>query len=412
MQFTINAQQGISEAELTGTIEAGVGEFGIRPGQRVTLIAPDDTRTFDARVFHALVDALRARGGEVTVLIATGTHSAMSEAAIAKFFATDRMAAPPVFVNHDCDGALDLAGTLTAAEVESISGGRIRKEIPIRLHPLVNGSDCVVILGPVFPHEVMGISAGAKYLMPGVSGREVIDETHYLGALHAVSRTIGRVETPMRRMIERASEFVTTPVFHVAFVIGRGGETNGVFVGGLVDAQREAAKLSLEVNVVRTERLDKTVVAVMPKKYNEMWTAGKGSYKLGQVVEPGGRLIIVAPHITAVAEHHPDVEKLGYHCMEYLQGIGATNGDYELSAVAHSSHVAGDGTYKDGVETLRARRYFATGISPERCERLGVGYLPPEEFGEEQLRALEADPDTLVVRNAGEVLYWPANETL
>lgn len=412
MKYAKNVQAGIGFDVLAQTIRDGVREFGMQGEQRVLLIVPDDTRTFDARVFHVLVESLREIGAIVKVLIATGTHSAMRDTAIQKYFALDQLADPPEFVNHDCDAELELVGTLGADEVAAISNGRIRKDIPIRLHPLIHQSDAVIVLGPVFPHEVMGMSAGAKYLMPGVSGREIIDETHYLGALQAVSKTIGRIETPMRRMIERAAEFVRTPLFHVALVIGPGGHTNGIFLGGLAEAQRDAAKLSLEVNVIRTSKLYKTVVAVMPSKYGEMWTAGKGSYKLGQVVEHGGRLIIVAPHISTVAEHHPDVDRLGYHCMDYLREIGATNGNYELSAVAHSSHVAGDGTFQNGNEVLRARRIFATAISPERCSSLGVGYMAPAEFGEAQLCELERDPDTLVVRNAGEVLYWPADEPL
>jgi len=401
------SQSNIGVADIQRTISQGIDSFGISRGKRVLVIVPDDTRSFDARLFHALVKEIKRRHGIVTILIATGTHSAMSPAAIQKYFQLtgDGAAGVDEFFNHDCNAPLDLVGTLRAEDVVRISGGRIAGEIPIRLNPLVRQNDIVIVLGPVFPHEVMGFSAGAKYLMPGVSGPEIINQTHYLGALLSVTATIGRIETPMRTMIETATQFIQPAIFHVSFVIAPDGDTRGLYVGGLAEAQRAAARQSLEVNVVYTGRRYKIVIALMPAMFGELWTAGKGSYKLGGVVQQGGQLIIVAPNITSVAEHHSDVERLGYHCMAYHIANGSVEQGYELSAIAHSSHVAGDGTFVDGVEQLHAERVLATGISPDRCAALGVGYADPGDFSESRLAALAEDPDVLIVRNAGEVLY-------
>ena len=48
--------------------------------------------------------------------------------------------------------------------------------------------DHIVIVGPTFPHEVVGFSGGAKYFFPGISGPDVINATHWLGALATVRR--------------------------------------------------------------------------------------------------------------------------------------------------------------------------------------------------------------------------------
>ena len=95
--------------------------------------------------------------------------------------------------------------------------------------------DHILIIGPTFPHEVVGFSGGAKYLFPGISGPDMINATHWLGALATVVGTIGIKDTPVRAMIHAAARRLPTPVTLAALVV-EGHDLAGVFVGDLFEA--------------------------------------------------------------------------------------------------------------------------------------------------------------------------------
>ena len=57
----------------------------------------------------------------------------------------------------------------------------------------------------MFPHEVVGFSGGNKYLFPGIAGPEIINFTHWLGALITNYDVIGAGYTPVRAVIDRAA---------------------------------------------------------------------------------------------------------------------------------------------------------------------------------------------------------------
>jgi nickel-dependent lactate racemase len=252
----------------------------------------------------------------------------------------------------------------------------------------------------VFPHEVIGMSGGYKYLFPGISGMKVVDETHWLGALIGVRDTIGRSETPVRRMVEHAGEMVQKlrPVQCLALVIGNLG-LQGLWGGDPVSAHRAACPLSQQINIFWHERRYHRVVAQCTPKYQDLWTAGKLAYKTQEVVAEGGEIVMYAPHLEKITPLHLDVEKIGYHCLPFFLKQWDRYQDYERSSLAHSTHVAGPGRFEDGVETLAAKRILVSKISPERCAQVNLEYLAPEEIAK-----YRNDPDTLWVEKAGEQL--------
>jgi hypothetical protein len=66
-----------------------------------------------------------------------------------------------------------------------------------------------LVVGPVFPHEVVGFSGGNKYFFPGISSQEVINVSHWLGTLMTSAEIIGtRGITPVRAMIDEAVSLV------------------------------------------------------------------------------------------------------------------------------------------------------------------------------------------------------------
>ncbi|MBV9786933.1 MAG: DUF2088 domain-containing protein, partial [Chloroflexi bacterium] len=196
-------------------------------GKRVLVIIPDSTRTAPIPLlFRLLYAQLGERVAQLDYLIALGTHQPMSEAAIEKLVgvsAADRAASYPgvQIFNHrwDLPEALLTIGTISRSEAAQITDGLLVDEVPITLNRMILDYDLLLICGPVFPHEVAGFSGGAKYLFPGIAGPDIINFTHWLGALSTSMETIGVQDTYVRRVIHRAAEYVPTQVLCLAFVL-------------------------------------------------------------------------------------------------------------------------------------------------------------------------------------------------
>ena len=169
--------------------------------------------------------------------------------------------------------------------------------MPVALNRLVVEYDHLVICGPVFPHEVVGFSGGTKYFCPGVAGQDIIDFTHWLGALLTSREVIGSGYTPVRAVIDRAAAFVDRPVTCLSLVVTHDGIA-GLYAGTPQESWTAAAALSAQVHIRRVDRPFERVLSIMPTMYADLWTAAKGMYKLEPVVADGGELVIYAPHIT------------------------------------------------------------------------------------------------------------------
>src|SRR5204863_9292604 len=156
--------------------------------------------------------------------------------------------------------------------------GLLTDPIQIKINRLLFDYDQVLICGPVFPHEVAGFSGGNKYLFPGVSTGEMIDETHWLGALLGSYNVVGTLDTPIRALIERAARDVTVPVACFALVL-REKNIVGLYFGSAREAWRIAAQHSSEAHIHWVERPYQRVLSILPDLYDDIWTGAKGMYK-------------------------------------------------------------------------------------------------------------------------------------
>jgi nickel-dependent lactate racemase len=389
----------------------------VAPGARVLAVIPDKTRDDNTDLLFPMVSQELAarRAGCLDALVAQGTHPAMTDAekrAKIGAGAADLPLFGEVFDHHwDDPSQLTTLGTLTAEEVSELTGGLMRQDVSIQLNRLLAPGvyDLILVLGAVVPHEVAGFAGGAKYFFPGVAGPALTHLTHWLGALATIEHVIGRVETPTRRVIEAAADRVTTPVIALTSVSTRaGGElrTHGLFAGSLRDTIRRAAALSAQVHVRYTGRCYRRVVALLDEHYDEMWVAGKASYKLGAIIEYGGELVIYAPHLTTISTTHGRlIEKYGYAPLEDVREM--VDGSDELRAnlcvAAHLAHVSyGSRRDEQGLIAPRYRITLASAIPEEVCRRVKLGYAPMASI---DVAAARLDPDTLVVENAGRDLY-------
>ncbi|MGD2158882.1 MAG: lactate racemase domain-containing protein [Anaerolineales bacterium] len=381
-------------------------------GQRLLVIIPDGTRSAPLPLFfHSLYELLNRRVAKLDFLVALGTHPLMSEAALNRLVGitpeerATRYAEVSIF-NHrwERDETFITLGTISAQETEALSNGMLSVEVPIRINHLVLEYDLVVICGPVFPHEVVGFSGGNKYFFPGISGPEVINITHWLGALITSYEIIGTKHTPVRAMIERAAEMVPGRKMALCMVV-KGEGLAGLYAGEPQAAWSAAADLSAQVHVRYVEQPFQQVLSVMPEMYDDLWTAAKGMYKLEPVVVDGGEVIIYAPHISEISYTHGHlIDQVGYHVRDYFVKQWDDFKDIPWGVLAHSTHLRGIGTYEDGMEKARIEVTLATGIPPERCQLVNLGYRDPNTVNPQDWMGREGE-GILLVPHAGEVLY-------
>src|SRR5665213_2679307 len=308
----------LDEATVRALCAGEIAKWGLR-GKRVLAIVPDHTRTAPiGLMFRVLHEELSAVGAAAfDVLIALGTHPPMTEEAIHQrlgITAAERAgkyARTKLFNHHWNDPAqLVSIGTITEDEVEAISGGRMRERVDVTINKLVLDYDLLLIVGPTFPHEVVGFSGGNKYLFPGISGQEVLDMFHWLGALITNPSIIGTKYTPVRAVVDKAASLVPTARKCISLVV-EGQELAGLFIGSPEEAWEAASALSNQLHIVYKDHAYDSVLSCAPAMYDELWVGGKCAYKLEPVVADGGELIIYAPHIHEISIVHGAVN-LGY----------------------------------------------------------------------------------------------------
>ena len=383
-------------------------------GKRVLVIIPDATRSIPIHVFFRLLyQTLGHRVAALDYLIALGTHPPMSEEAITRWVGEDaqtrRRQYPRMRIfNHEWDapGQLQTIGRIEAGEAADLTDGLMTEPVGVQLNRRILDYDQLIICGPVFPHEVAGFSGGAKYLFPGIAGADIINFTHWLGALVTSMSIIGVKDTPVRRVIHRAAEFVPRPILCFALVM-HDEALHGAYAGDYREAFEAAADLSAQLNIVWLPRPFQKVLACPAERYDDLWTAAKAMYKTEPVVADGGEVVIYAPHISEVSYTHGAlIDRIGYHVRDYFTKQWPEYKDVPGGILAHSTHVKGRGTYdpETGIETPRIRVTLATGIPEERCRRINLGYADPRTIDPQTWQDRESE-GLLYVPHAGEVLY-------
>ena len=383
-------------------------------GKKVLIIIPDSTRTAPLPLFFRLFhELLWGHVKALDYLVALGTHPPMSEEALNKLVGISPQERETTYAgihvfNHDWDSSDTLVeiGTIPAEEIEHLTDGMLSQEVAVTINRMVFDYDQIIILGPVFPHEVAGFSGGNKYFFPGISGQEVINFTHWLGALITSKSIIGTPYTPTRAVIDRAVSFIDVPTICFALVVMHDGLA-GLYIGPPKTAWEQAVALSASRHILYMDKPFKRVLSIMPLMYDDLWTAAKGMYKLEPIIADGGEVVIYAPHITEISYTYGEIiDQIGYHVRDYFVKQWDRFKDYPWGVLAHSTHLRGMGDFnvESGVERPRIKVTLASGITRDRCERVNLGYLDPStiDIGEWENRENEG---ILVVHKAGETLY-------
>jgi lactate racemase len=383
--------------------------------QKVLVLIPDHTRSLPLPfLFRALVEIL-SDVRQLDFMVALGTHPPLSNDGLNQLVgitATERSGhySRIGLLNHDWNNPDRLTSLYTFGkdEIKQIAGKNWHPSLPEKVDVRINQAaldyDHILILGPTFPHEVVGFSGGAKYLFPGICGPEMINATHWLGALAGVVGTIGIKDTPVRAMIHAAAYALKTPVTLLALTV-EGHDLSAIFVGDLLSAWNAAADLSAQRHIHWSERPFKRVLSCAPPMYDELWTAAKAMYKIEPAVEVGGEVITYAPHLSEVSQVHGKyIYEIGYHTLPYFLADWNRFKNVPLGVLAHSTHLRGSGVFKNGVEQPNVKVTLASRISAADCARLNLGYLDPASINPDDWQNREAE-GILYVPKAGEILY-------
>ncbi len=401
----------LSEADIQ-TLVAQYLADPIFDNRRVIVLIPDHTRTAPLPVlFRVVSDVLKARVKTLNFMVALGTHQPLDEAALLSLVGLipherETTYAAVGLLNHSWDNPHHLVqiGELNSSQVEILSEGLLHESVPLRLNRQILEHDVVLILGPVFPHEVAGFSGGNKYFFPGIASAEFINASHWLGALKTNYATNGIQHTPVRSMIDQAAAFIAIEKRCLSFVSSPEG-LHGMFYGSPESAWEEAVPMSAQIHIKLQDRTYMEVLGCAHTHYDDLWTAGKVMYKLEPVVATGGRLIIYAPHIDTISYTHDHwIRRAGYHVRDYFLSQMDLFTSVPRGVLAHSTHVRGTGIFENGVEKPRIQVVLATAIPENQCRAVNLDYHDPNDINVATWRA--QDPEKrLLVNPAGETLY-------
>ena len=408
-----SSPEGLSNEEIRDALERALAGRALR---RVLVIPPDFTRFHSNAGFitSALWEMLTARGVQVDVLPALGTHVPVSQAQ------WDAMFAPIPYekmIVHNWRTDVRRLGEIPAEVVSEITDGLWKQPLPVEVNErLLDPSyDLIVSPGQVVPHEVIGMANHAKNLFVGVGGSGMINASHMIGAVCGMEKAMGRDHSPVRNLFDWAMDhcvYGRIPVlFALTVTTAPGGaiRTHGLFLGEGRECLEAAIALAREKNVDYVEKPLRTCVVYLdPREFTSTWLGNKAIYRTRMAMADGGSLIVLAPGVERFGED-PTVDalirKYGYrgrlHTLEVFEK--PENGDLRanMGAAAHLIHGSSDGRF--------SITYAVRNIS--RAEVEGVGFLSAD-YDE---TAAKYNPDTLSPgwnTVDGEEIYFIPNPAL
>ena len=403
----------LTPAAIRETLVQGLA--GRYTNQKVLALIPDHTRSLPLPLLFRLVVEILADARQLDFMVALGTHPPLTETQLLKLVGLTPEERSTAYrhiglLNQTWDDPAALAslGVIEHDEFRAIAGASWHASLPQTVDTRINKAaleyDHILIIGPTFPHEVVGFSGGAKYLFPGISGPDMINATHWLGALATVVGTIGIKDTPVRALINAAARRLPTPVTLVALTVVD-HDLAGVVVGDMYEAWNAATAYSAQRHIRWCEKPFQRVLSWAPAMYDELWTGAKAMYKLEPAVALGGEVVIYAPHLDVVSYVHGKyIYEIGYHILPYFLSEWPRFQHIPLGVLAHSTHLRGSGVMENGLEKPNVRLILASKIPPEDCARLNLGYLDPAKIDISTWQNRE-DEGILFVPRAGEILY-------
>ncbi|MGH9597201.1 MAG: lactate racemase domain-containing protein, partial [Edaphobacter sp.] len=344
----------MSPAEVRSNLYKALDQLGSR--RKVLAIPPDFTRMYSQS--GLLTEQVwQYYGDKLTdVLPALGTHKPMTEQEIATMFgATPR----DLFRVHDWRNDVVTLGEVPGGFIYDVSEGKLDYTWPAQVNKLLRdgGHDLILSIGQIVPHEVVGMAGYNKNVFIGTGGSIGIHRSHFLGAVYGMERMMGRVDTPVRRVLNYASDHFAKnlPIVYVLTVVGKNAEgklvIRGLYVGDDIKCFELAAALSLKVNFKMMDReIEKAVVYLDPHEFKSTWLGNKSIYRTRMALADNAELIVLAPGVHEFGEDAAIdllIRKYGY--CGTSQTLEAVKEDPQLagnlSAAAHLIHGSSEGRF-------------------------------------------------------------------
>lgn len=372
---TGGVEDNLSPQQLRDLLVGSLAKLGRR--SRVLIVPPDQSR-------------LHSRAGDLTrfaweyfgtqlqaVLPALGTHAPMHSEQLAHMFGD---VPTELFRVHNWRTDVESLGEVPAEFVREESEGKLDFAWPAQVNRLIahGGYDLILSIGQVVPHEVIGMANYNKNILVGTGGPLGIGRSHYLGAVYGMERIMGRVDNPVRRVLNYASDHFLQdlPIVYILTVVGSDprGESvvRGLFAGDDVECFELAAALSLKVNVQMLDRpIQKAVVYLNDVEFKSTWLGNKAIYRTRMALADGGELIVLAPGVREFGEDKTIdqlIRKYGYQGTQYTMEAVKNNADLagNLSAAAHLIHGSSEGRFEV--------TYCPGGLSEEEIAGVGFRY--------------------------------------
>ncbi len=370
----------LSPAEIRAGLSKALDALGQR--NRVLCLPPDYTR-FHSHAGPLTEYAWQHYGDRLTdVLPALGTHFPMTGAEIGQMFG---QVPRSLFRAHDWRQGLATLGEVPAAFVKEQSEGKLDFSWPAQVDRLLveGGFDLILSIGQVVPHEVIGMANYNKNVFVGTGGAEGINKSHYLGAVYGMERIMGRADTPVRRVLNYASDHFARhlPIVYVQTVVAKNAQgrlaVRGLYIGDDEECFLRASELSLKVNFVMLDReIRKAVVYLDPGEFKSTWLGNKAVYRTRMALADGAELIVLAPGVREFGEDagiDKLIRKYGYRGTPATLEAVKNNPDLagNLSAAAHLIHGSSECRFKI--------TYCPGGLSREEVEHANFAYAPLEE---------------------------------
>jgi nickel-dependent lactate racemase len=350
-----SAETELSQKEISSGLFSALTQLGERT--RVLVVPPDFTR-FYSKSGELTELAWQFYGDRlVDILPALGTHKAMSDDQIARMFGS---VPRELFRVHDWRNDIVTLGEVPGSFLRDVSEGKLDYPWPAQVNRLLRdgGHDLILSIGQVVPHEVVGMANGSKNIFIGTGGVLGIHRSHFLGAVYGMERMMGRADTPVRRVLNYASEhFASTlpQIVYVQTVVNKNAAgqlvMRGLFIGDDNECFERAAALSLQCNFLMLDReIHKAVVFLDADEYRSTWLGNKSIYRLRMALADDAELIVLAPGVHEFGEDDAIdklIRKYGYCGTPATLEAVTQDPDLaaNLSAAAHLIHGSSEGRF-------------------------------------------------------------------
>jgi len=370
----------LTASNLKGGLCIALDKLGSR--QKVLTIPPDITR-FYSHAGKLTRYAWQYYGEKLTdILPALGTHFAMTETQIKRMF---NDVPQELFRTHYWRNDVVTLGEVPADYLRQVSGAKVDFNWPAQVNRLLvqGGFDLILSIGQVVPHEVTGMANYNKNIFVGSGGAESINKSHFLGAAYGIEKIMGRIDTPVRRVLNYASDHFAKdlPVIYVLTVVEATQQAKvvrGLFIGDDAECFERAAELALKVNLQMLDTpLKKVVIYLEPEEFKSTWLGNKSIYRTRMAMADGGELLILAPGLNKFGED-PQIDRLirkyGYAGTDRVLQLVRKNEDLRnnLAAAAHLIHGSSEGRFNI--------TYCPGGISREEIESVNFAYKDLDEM--------------------------------